>query len=204
MIYNIKRENCMLFSESERIIQKKEDYMSFSDRVIQAYKNAYYDLYETYPMIRRNGSWIIINERTYRAKEVLKMVSKFEKMKERLSNKLNKKENDVFYIKPNGWEKHIKKDLIISLLNKLYEQNGRSFFELEKFIKNFVPSDFNNNNQQLEEKIEELDKQIERMEYNEEFYKNRINNYLKIIKELKNDIKTLKRNSVFFSMEDMP
>lgn len=192
--------------------------MSFGDKVVEEYKKAFHDLHETYPHVEKRGAWININGKNYRAKEVLRMIINLDKR--RVEEKYKKEDLEEnaksmdFFIKPNGWEKHIKKDLIVSLLNKLYELNGKSSYDLEKFIKNFTPSDFVYRQEEFEklhEEMKELKREnldLLRKKYNLEFInkvlKRDMEKDSKIIDSLKKNIKIIKEKSVFFSMDDIP
>jgi len=176
--------------------------MNASDEYIREYKEIYNKIYGKLPLISKKGAWIYIDNYStaFRASDLPKMGV------ELLSRYLKSQVYEAKKVHEKIWKKNIKKDLIESFLDKLYQKCNNSVYEMEEYMKAFSWGDIditcNNNDYSYKREIFDLKKEkneyLNKLKHHKEWNKL----YKKEINKLKKLIEKLKENSVFFSMDD--
>ena len=133
--------------------------MMTTDERIEEYKNAYFACHKRYPVVRKKGAWLYINDgfTAHRSSDLPKMALRLIEMAaKKLDDELRPKKQDPEYFEVKyplnkKWKKDIDDHVIVMFLDELHRRCAHSAFKMERFMKNFVTGgslsdcDFENN-----------------------------------------------------------
>jgi hypothetical protein len=188
---------------------------------IEDYKKAYYDYHGAWPLIRKHGAWLKINQShtSFRSSDLPAMTLRLMEMtiKKKRKEKEDQKIREL-KIRTPKW-KELPEETINLFMNKLYEDCENSLYKMERCMLNLACNNFKSDGLEEERDCDECDviDSLEReMQDHYQYLQEQMEEIERKNKELKEDNinltqenqmlikknKHLKENSVLFSMED--